>query len=61
MEMTPEQEEAYRFHKKIGWEFSHVEGDCLIVQLWKQGTLESRTLFAEASIAPDGSHKKLNQ
>ena len=57
MNMTPEQEKSYEFHKMLGWEYSHDEGDCVIVQLWRQDTMESRSLFAEVAISPDGGHK----
>lgn len=60
MTMTPEQEKAYEFHRMIGWEYSHSEGDFVIVQLWRQDTIESRSLFAEVAIAPDGSHTRVD-
>jgi len=59
--MTNEQMKSYNFHASLGWEFSHWEGDNVIVQLWQQDTAESRRLFAEVGIAPDGTHKALTQ
>lgn len=41
----------------LGWEYSHNVGDCVIVRLWRQDTMESRSLFAEMAISPDGGHK----
>ena len=61
MNMTPEQEKSYAFHRELGWEYSHDDGDCVIVQLWRQDTMESSSLFAEVAIAPDGSHKALEK
>ena len=57
MEMTKSQARSYEFHREIGWEFSHWDGDRVIVELWRQDTMESRSLFATVEIAPDGGHK----
>jgi len=57
MTMTTKQEKTYDFHTMLGWEFSHYEGDNVIMQLWQQDTIESRRLFAEVEIDRDGNHK----
>ncbi len=57
MTMTPAQEKSYMFHRSLGWEYSHDDGDCVIVQLWQQDTMESRTLFAEVAIDQEGNHR----
>jgi hypothetical protein len=59
MNMTHKQEKAYIFHKKLGCEYSHDEGDCVIMQLWQQSTIESRVLCAEFSIDQEGIIKPL--
>ena len=51
---TEEQERAYYLHREAGWEFSHWEGDCIIMARWDH-TAESRTLKMETAIKPDGT------
>jgi len=57
MDMTKEQERSYDFHRELGWEFSHWDGDNVVVNLFRQDTMECRSLFATVDIYPDGGHK----
>ena len=57
--MTSAQENAYTLARSVGWEFSHNEGDKIIIQLWRQDTAESRRLLSEMAINADGSQTPL--
>lgn len=54
MEMIEKQRLKYEFYSEAGWEFSHWEGDSVIMVIWYQDTLESRSLLGRIRIAPDG-------
>ena len=59
MTMTPAQEKTYTLARSVGWEFSHNEGDKIIIHLWRQDTVESRRLLSEMAINADGSQTPL--
>jgi hypothetical protein len=48
--MTLDQERTYLSHRAIGWEFSHWEGENVVMQLWQHQTAEFKSLLCECMI-----------
>ncbi len=60
MKMTENQRKSYNFHMEIGWEFSHWQGESVIVQLWDGNPTEPHVHCGYVEIFPDGAHESID-